>query len=287
MDSTRHARPLRPSSPSRLPAPLVGAPDDEPTISSTTTRGPGPSDDGRDDQPVDTPACHVTAVLVAFDAARWLPATLAALAALQPPARPADRHRQRQHRRHPRAAGARPSDQGILDAVYAGEAGRFRRGGQVGAAAGPGADRGRPTTGRRAATMRAATSRLALAAARRRAPRPPTRSTQLLEPRHRPTARSTSPAPSCCCRSGATAASRSARSGSASRAPAGASCCWTPARSTRASATSRGPGSGCRPAACWSGPRSGRTSTGSTRRCRCSATASSSAGGPTWTATAW
>ena len=33
--------------------------------------------------------------------------------------------------------------------------------------------------------------------------------------------------------------------------------------------------------------RSGRTSTGSTRRCRCSATGSSSAGGPTSTATGW
>ena len=39
-------------------------------------------DDGREGQPSDTSAEHVTAVLVTFDAARWLPATLIALATL-------------------------------------------------------------------------------------------------------------------------------------------------------------------------------------------------------------
>ncbi len=88
---------------------------------------------------VDISQAHVTAVLVAFDAARWLPATLAALAGLQDkPARliaidngSTDATRTLLDRAH---------DQGIIHAVYAGEAGLGFGAGRSGRAApGPGA----------------------------------------------------------------------------------------------------------------------------------------------------
>ena len=62
----------------------------------------------------DVSTLKVTAVLVAFDAARWLPDTLAGAGSAAAPAEPADRHRQRQHRCHPHAArpGRRPRDLG-------------------------------------------------------------------------------------------------------------------------------------------------------------------------------
>lgn len=71
------------------------------------------------DRPVDVSLVHVTAVLVAFDAARWLPATLAALSnSEQRPARliaidngSSDTTRTLLDRAH---------DQGVLDAVYPG-----------------------------------------------------------------------------------------------------------------------------------------------------------------------
>ncbi len=76
----------------------------------------------RTDEQVDVSGVHVTAVLVAFDAARWLPATLAALAGLQHrPARliaidngSSDTTRLLLDRAY---------DQGLLDAVYAGQHG--------------------------------------------------------------------------------------------------------------------------------------------------------------------
>ncbi len=77
----------------------------------------------RADARVDVSGVHVTAVLVAFDAARWLPATLAALAGLQ----------ERPTRLIAIDNGSsdttrllldRAQDQGLLDAVYAGKPGR-------------------------------------------------------------------------------------------------------------------------------------------------------------------
>ncbi len=73
-----------------------------------------------DDVPVDVSAAHVTGVLVAFDAARWLANTLAGLANLQHrPARliaidngSSDSTRTLLDRAH---------DQGVLDAVYSGK----------------------------------------------------------------------------------------------------------------------------------------------------------------------
>lgn len=72
------------------------------------------------DAPVDVSAAHVTGVLVAFDAARWLPNTLAGLASLQ--------HRPARliaidngSSDSTRTLLDRACDQGVLDAVYSGK----------------------------------------------------------------------------------------------------------------------------------------------------------------------
>ena len=56
---------------------------------------------------VDVSRAHVIAVLVTFDAARWLPATLDALAQLDHATDQADRNRQCEHRCHQNAVGRR------------------------------------------------------------------------------------------------------------------------------------------------------------------------------------
>ncbi|HZA31601.1 MAG TPA: glycosyltransferase family A protein, partial [Propionibacteriaceae bacterium] len=76
-------------------------------------------DDAEGDR-VDLSGCHVIAVLVAMDAARWLPGTLAALAALT--------HRPTRliaidnaSTDSTRALLDRAADQGLIDAVYDGK----------------------------------------------------------------------------------------------------------------------------------------------------------------------
>ena len=56
---------------------------------------------------VDIAGAHVTAVLVTLDAARWLPATLEALAKLDTATDPPDRNRQCEHRCDQNALGPR------------------------------------------------------------------------------------------------------------------------------------------------------------------------------------
>ena len=135
------------------------------------------------------------------------------------PADPADRHRQRQHRRHPHPArpGRRPRDPGcgLLGQTQL----RVRRRGQVGAASGPA---GATATPRRPAARPRTTTATGSGCCTTTPARRPTRCYRAARPRARPTAPSTSPDRSCCCPDAGRPVSRSARSGSASPAPAAA-----------------------------------------------------------------
>ena len=143
----------------------------------------------------------------------------------------------------------------------------------------------RPAPGRRAGR---AGEPLALAAARRRRSPRPTRSSSCWPTSGRRPQRSTSPGPSCCCRAAGRPASRSARSGSASPAPAAATSSWTPGeidQGQRDQPQARLGVSTCGMLVRTDGLERART--GWTRPSRSSATASSSAGAPTSTATGW
>ncbi len=93
---------------------------------------------------VDLSGCHVIAVLVAMDAARWLPGTLAAIAALT--------HRPTRliaidnaSTDSTRALLDRAADQGLLDAVYGGKR-SYGFGAAVQRGASPGSARSRRTS---------------------------------------------------------------------------------------------------------------------------------------------
>jgi hypothetical protein len=214
---------------------------------------------------VDVSAAHVTAVLVTFDAARWLPSTLEALAKLDTPptrliaidnastdATPALLHR--------------AYEQGVLDAIYQGDR-AFGFGAAVQTALESDAANlqdDADTIGFRAVS---AHDTHWLWLLHDDAVPAPDALYQLL-------AHVTSD------QGAGTAPSRSVRLVSASLAPVVASLILMWMRSTRASGISRRSGSGFRPAACWSAPPYGSILVASTRRCRFSETASSLAGGP-------
>ena len=249
-------------------------------LAPTTTRGPGRRPRPRSDVPVDVSAAHVTAVLVAFDAARWLPTPWPRLADLRHRPAPADRHRQRQHRRHPDPAGPGPSTRACSTRSTTGK--RHASGSAPRSKSALRQDRDAPQAERHDAAQRGVrpTSTTGSGCCTTTPCPPPTRCTGCW-PRHPRPHASTSPAPSCCCPSVATAASRISE--------VGVSISGTGRRELQLDTGEIDQGQRDQPQAAArrlhlrdAGPDRGlaATSTASTRRCRSSATGSSSAGGP-------
>ncbi len=103
-------------------------------------------------------------------------------------------------------------------------------------------------------------------------------------PRSATTRGSRWPGPRC---SGWATAGCCSRSGSRSPAAAAATSAWSAASTTRASTTASARCWPSAPPACWCAATCGTSSAASTPGCRCCATTSTWAGGPTWPATGW